>query len=98
MKALAGLTLTRDGLTTYREPDYQDPWACRDDPSTRVACKDTLLARAGLVTPEPLSGPKSSYLRFEAAQANECWQVVIGVADGEPVSEHHGRDGVVRGE
>src|ERR1700761_9253888 len=32
------------------------------------------LARAGLVTPEPAKRPKSSYLRFEAAQPNECWQ------------------------
>jgi transposase InsO family protein len=32
------------------------------------------LARAGLVTPEPAKRPKSSYLRFEAGQPNECWQ------------------------
>ena len=32
------------------------------------------LARAGLVTPEPRKRPKSSYLRFEAEQPNECWQ------------------------
>src|ERR1700761_5848715 len=32
------------------------------------------LARAGLVTPEPAKRPRSSYLRFEAAQPNECWQ------------------------
>jgi transposase InsO family protein len=32
------------------------------------------LARAGLVTPEPAKRPKSSYLRFEAEQPNECWQ------------------------
>jgi transposase InsO family protein len=32
------------------------------------------LARAGLVTPEPRKRPRSSYLRFEAAQPNECWQ------------------------
>lgn len=32
------------------------------------------LARAGLVTPEPRKRPKSSYLRFEAQQPNECWQ------------------------
>jgi transposase InsO family protein len=32
------------------------------------------LARAGLVTPEPRKRPRSSYLRFEAGQPNECWQ------------------------
>jgi transposase InsO family protein len=32
------------------------------------------LARAGLVTPQPAKRPKSSYLRFEAEQPNECWQ------------------------
>jgi transposase InsO family protein len=32
------------------------------------------LARAGLVSPEPAKRPKSSYLRFEAEQPNECWQ------------------------
>ena len=32
------------------------------------------LTRAGLVTPEPAKRPRSSYLRFEAEQPNECWQ------------------------
>jgi transposase InsO family protein len=32
------------------------------------------LARAGLVTPEPAKRPRSSYVRFEAAMPNECWQ------------------------
>ena len=32
------------------------------------------LARAGLVVPEPRKRPKSSCLRFEAGQPNECWQ------------------------
>jgi transposase InsO family protein len=32
------------------------------------------LARAGLITPEPGKRPRSSYLRFEAEQPNECWQ------------------------
>lgn len=32
------------------------------------------LARAGLVTPEPRKRPKSSYIRFQADQPNECWQ------------------------
>jgi transposase InsO family protein len=32
------------------------------------------LARAGLVVPEPAKRPKSSYIRFQADQPNECWQ------------------------
>jgi transposase InsO family protein len=32
------------------------------------------LTRAGLVTAEPNKRPKSSYVRFEAAMPNECWQ------------------------
>ena len=32
------------------------------------------LARAGLVTREPRKRPRSSCLRFEADQPNECWQ------------------------
>jgi transposase InsO family protein len=32
------------------------------------------LARAGLITPEPAKRPRTSYLRFEAEQPNECWQ------------------------
>jgi len=32
------------------------------------------LAQAGLVQPQPKKRPKSSYIRFEAAMPNECWQ------------------------
>jgi len=32
------------------------------------------LTRHGRVTPEPKKKPKSAYIRFEAAQPNECWQ------------------------
>ncbi len=32
------------------------------------------LTRAQLVTPSPKKRPKSSYIRFEADQPNECWQ------------------------
>jgi len=32
------------------------------------------LTRAGLVAPEPRKRPRSSYVRFEAAQPNETWQ------------------------
>jgi transposase InsO family protein len=33
-----------------------------------------ILARAGAVTPDPSKRPRSSYIRFEAAMPNECWQ------------------------
>jgi transposase InsO family protein len=33
-----------------------------------------ILERAGMVIPDPSKRPKSSYLRFEAAMPNECWQ------------------------
>ena len=33
-----------------------------------------ILSRAGLITPEPRKRPRSSYIRFEAAQPNETWQ------------------------
>jgi len=32
------------------------------------------LVASGLVSPEPKKRPKSSYIRFEAALPNECWQ------------------------
>ncbi len=32
------------------------------------------LVKAGLVEPAPAKRPKSSYIRFEADQPNECWQ------------------------
>src|SRR5271166_1837207 len=32
------------------------------------------LAARGLVVPEPRKRPKSSYIRFQAEQPNECWQ------------------------
>jgi transposase InsO family protein len=32
------------------------------------------LTRQGLVTPEPKKKPRSSYVRFQAEQPNECWQ------------------------
>jgi transposase InsO family protein len=33
-----------------------------------------LLRRRGLVTPQPRKRPRSSFIRFEAALPNECWQ------------------------
>ncbi|MEO6350884.1 MAG: IS481 family transposase [Candidatus Limnocylindrales bacterium] len=43
----------------------------------RVPSSSTIrrvLHAAGLVTPEPRKRPRSSYVRFEAAQPNELWQ------------------------
>jgi hypothetical protein len=44
----------------------------------RVTVSRTTIARhltaRGMVTPEPKKKPKSSYIRFEAALPNECWQ------------------------
>ena len=34
-----------------------------------------ILTRRGFITPEPHKRPKSSYIRFEAALPNECWQM-----------------------
>ncbi|MBW0018312.1 MAG: hypothetical protein JO236_12320 [Mycobacterium sp.] len=33
-----------------------------------------ILDHHGLITPQPRKRPKSSYIRFEAAQPNQCWQ------------------------
>ena len=33
-----------------------------------------VLQAANLITPQPQKRPRSSYIRFEAAQPNECWQ------------------------
>jgi len=41
-------------------------------PST-ATIRRVLLA-AGLIKPQPQKRPKSSFIRFEAAQPNECWQ------------------------
>jgi transposase InsO family protein len=47
-----------------------------------------ILHQAGLITPEPRKRPRSSYLRFEAAQPNEMWQsdfIHWRLADGSDV-------------
>lgn len=47
-----------------------------------------ILTRAGLVIPEPKKRPRSSYIRFEAAQPNETWQSDVThwrLADDTPV-------------
>jgi transposase InsO family protein len=51
-------------------------WHLRHHHQLRVspATISRYLARAGLVIPEPRKRPKSSYIRFQAEQPNECWQ------------------------
>jgi len=47
-----------------------------------------ILARRGFITPEPRKRPKSSFVRFEADQPNECWQGDVTnwtLADGSDV-------------
>ena len=36
-----------------------------------------IITNAGLVTPQPQKKPRSSFIRFEAAMPNECWQADI---------------------
>jgi transposase InsO family protein len=51
-----------------------------------------ILTRAGAVAPEPAKRPKTSYIRFEADQPNECWQsdfthYRLAAPDGAPGAE-----------
>ena len=62
-------------------------WHLEHHHRTRVAPAtiSRYLARAGLVIPEPRKRPKSSYVRFQADQPNECWQADVThypLADG----------------
>jgi transposase InsO family protein len=51
-------------------------WHLREEglapPSTSTIRR--ILHTAGMITPEPRKRPRSSYIRFEAAQPNETWQ------------------------
>ncbi|MGH3377676.1 MAG: IS481 family transposase [Actinoallomurus sp.] len=51
-------------------------WHLEHHHDTRLsrATVHRILTRAGAVTPAPKKRPRSSYLRFEADQPNECWQ------------------------
>ena len=66
-------TLTRRGLDAGPETIA---WHLEHHHQIRVhrATIYRTLQRAGLITPEPKKKPRSSYLRFEAEQPNECWQ------------------------
>ena len=55
-------------------------------PSTSTIWR--VLKRRGFVTPEPAKRPKASFIRFEAALPNECWQADVthwALADGTDV-------------
>lgn len=65
--------LTADGLDAG---PVTIAWHLREEgvkpPSTSTIRR--ILHTAGLITPEPRKRPRSSYIRFEAAQPNETWQ------------------------
>ena len=65
--------LTADGLDAG---PVTIAWHLQDEglkpPSTSTIRR--VLHTAGLITPEPRKRPRSSYIRFEAAQPNETWQ------------------------
>ncbi len=49
-----------------------------------------VLRRRGCVVPQPQKRPNSSFIRFEAALPNECWQSDMThwtLADGSPVEQ-----------
>jgi transposase InsO family protein len=66
-------SLTADGLDAG---PVTVAWHLREEglkpPSTSTIRR--ILHTAGLITPEPRKRPRSSYVRFEAAQPNETWQ------------------------
>ncbi|MFZ1062726.1 MAG: DDE-type integrase/transposase/recombinase [Acidimicrobiales bacterium] len=48
--------------------------AQRHDTTPSVSAIYRMLKRRGFITPEPRKRPKASFIRFEAALPNECWQ------------------------
>ena len=65
--------LTREGLDAGLDTIH---WLLEHRHTTTVSVSTIarILTRAGLITPEPKKRPRSSYIRFEADQPNECWQ------------------------
>jgi transposase InsO family protein len=60
----------------------------RGGPVPSVTTIWRVLKRRGFVTPEPKKRPKASYIRFEAALPNECWQADVthwALAEGQHV-------------
>lgn len=61
--------------------------------SVSRATINRILTKAGVISPNPSKRPKSSYLRFEAEQPNECWQsdfTHYRLADGTSHVTHRG--------
>lgn len=52
-------------------------WSRPGRPSSRSLDHLAVLSRRGFVTPQPQKRPRSSFVRFEAAQPNERWQADI---------------------
>jgi len=65
--------LTRRGLDAGPDTIH---WLLEHRYSSTVSVSSIArtLTRAGLVTPSPQKRPRSSYVRFQAEQPNECWQ------------------------
>jgi transposase InsO family protein len=55
-----------------RPVTYLRPAAPLPVPSTSTIRR--ILGHHGLITPQPRKRPKSSYIRSQAAQPNQCWQ------------------------
>lgn len=51
--------------------------ARRPDPVPSAATIWRVLKRRGFINPQPKKRPKASYIRFEAALPNECWQADV---------------------
>lgn len=77
-------TLLEEGFDAGAETIHWHLARRRDDvPSVSTIWR--VLCRRGFVTPEPKKRPHSSFIRFEAALPNECWQADIthwALADG----------------
>lgn len=68
--------LTRHGLDAGPETiAYHLEQDGKRVPSTSTIRR--ILTNEGLITPQPKKRPKNSYIRFEAAMPNECWQADI---------------------
>jgi transposase InsO family protein len=80
-------TLLEEGFDAGAETIHWHLARGRDDvPSVSTIWR--VLCRRGFVTPEPKKRPRSSFIRFEAALPNECWQADVthwSLVDGSDV-------------
>jgi transposase InsO family protein len=80
-------TLTEEGLDAGPQTLHFH-LSRRHDQVPSVSTIWRILSRRGFVTPQPHKRPRSSYVRFEAALPNECWQGDVThwtLAHGNPV-------------